>query len=215
MKPKEIVNEELQGILLGLSDIIETIDISKIRQIPRDETADEWCGEEFRKHIINKGTSHDGFPDMLLGTNLEYGKFCYDGENRVDIVQRMESHVTDLCTWSGAHRRALTAVYPPGGFISWHNNANAPGYNVLFTWSQEGDGQWEHVDPDTREHIVIPDKKGWQCKFGYYGTYQEPESLLYHCARTNCLRATVAFVFNADDRGKSMAEMLLEEIQNA
>jgi hypothetical protein len=215
MNDVKIVNEELKGILNGISDIIQSVDIDLIRQIPRDENAEDWCSEDYRKYIVSKGREHEGYPEMLLGAGLQFGEFEYEGDGKLPIITGMEKCVTELCTWSGAHRRALSALYPPGGFISWHNNANAGGYNVLFTWSQNGDGQWEHIQPNTGEHIVIPDVKGWQCKFGYYGRYDEPNFLLYHCARTNCLRATVAFVFNADERGKSMAEMLIEDIQNA
>jgi hypothetical protein len=214
MNPVDIVNSELKDILERISRIVQSIDPDKVRQIPRDETPEEWCGEDYRKHIISKGRGHEGFPEMLAAACLEPGKFIYDGEERTRILQDMESCIAELCSWAGAHRRALTAIYLPGGFISWHNNANAHGYNVLFTWSEEGDGQWEHIEPVTGEHVVIPDVKGWQCKYGYYGTYDEPEHVLYHAAKTNCLRCTVAFVFNGNRTGKNMAEMLIDEIRN-
>lgn len=215
MNDVKLVNEELKGILDQISTLVHKVEIDKVRQIPRDESADEWCSESYRKHIMQKGASHKGYPEMLCGASLEYCKFIYEGEDRLELIEESERLITELCGWSGAHNRALTAIYPPGGFISWHNNANAWGYNVLFTWSQEGDGQWEHIEPTTGEHIIIPDVKGWQCKFGYYGSYSEPDKLLYHAARTNCLRTTVAFMFNGDERGKRMAEMLIEEIQTA
>ena len=214
MHPVPIENEELKDILTRISSVSEQVDFSKVRQIPRNETADEWCNEDYRKHIMNKGSDHDGYPEMLLGAGLEPDKFIYDDKDvQLRMTGEMESLIAELCSWSGARHRALTAIYPPGGFISWHNNANASGFNVLFTWSQEGDGQWEHIDPVTGEHVIIPDVKGWQCKFGYYGHYGEPDKVLYHAARTNCLRATVAFVFTGDETGKKMSEMLIEEIQ--
>lgn len=216
MHPVPIVNEELKGILDKISVLTQQVEFDKVRQIPRNETADEWCNEQYRKHIMSKGAAHDGYPEMLLGCNIEPGKFIYDDKSeQFRLCEEMERSIEELGSWSGARNRALTAIYPPGGFIGWHNNANASGYNVLFTWSLEGDGQWEHIDPTTGEHVIIPDVKGWQCKFGYYGSYREPDKILYHSARTNCLRATVAFVFNGDDRGRQMSEMLIEEIQTA
>ena len=131
------------------------------------------------------------------------------------ITGMPEELVNEVCMFLGAHRKALSMVYPPGGFIGWHNNANAGGYNIIFTWSEKGDGQWEHIDPITKEHVVIPDVEGWQCKYGYYGTYDEYDKILYHAARTNCLRSTIAFVFNSDETGKRMAEHVVEEIQTA
>ena len=215
MNTAEIKNEELKEILNRISENTQRVDFDKVRQIPRNETADEWCNDEYKRHIINKGSAHDGYPEMLLGCSLEPGKFFYDGSDALQLIEESERAIKDLCAWSGAHHRALTAIYPPGGFIGWHNNANASGYNILFTWSLEGDGQWEHIEPSTGEHVIIPDVEGWQCKYGYYGSYREPDKLLYHAARTNCLRTTVAFVFNGDERGKSMAEMLIEEIETA
>ncbi len=35
MNPKEMVNEELKEILSGISELIESVDISKVRQIPQ------------------------------------------------------------------------------------------------------------------------------------------------------------------------------------
>lgn len=215
MNDVKLVNEELKCILDQISTLVQKVEMDKVRQIPRDESADEWCSDSYRKHIMQKGAEHEGFPEVLLGACVEHGKFVYDGTDKLELIEESERLIAELCSWSGAQSRALTAIYPPGGFISWHNNANAWGYNVLFTWSQEGDGQWEHIEPTTGEHIIIPDVKGWQCKFGYYGHYGEPDKVLYHAARTNCLRTTVAFVFNGDERGKSMAEMLIEEIQTA
>ena len=49
-------------------------------------------------------------------------------------------------------------MYPPGGYISWHNNANASAYNLIFTWSETGDGYFKYIDGETKEEIVIKDK---------------------------------------------------------
>ena len=62
--------------------------------------------------------------------------------------------------------------------------------------------------------MVIKDVPGWQCKYSYYGSYDDGlDKVLYHCAHTNCLRVTFAFVFNRDVTGRRMAEMLIEEIE--
>lgn len=215
MNPVEIKNPELLEILEEITKNVKRVDFSKVRQIPREEKAEDWTSEEYLKHIIWKGREHDGYPEMLLGTDIASDdKFTYDDPvEKFQIMTSMQKCISDLCSWSGARNNALSAVYPPGGFIGWHNNANAPGFNVLFTWSENGDGQWEHIDPVTKEHVVIPDVKGWQCKYGYYGPYDEPDKVLYHAAKTNCLRTTVAFIFNGDETGKKMCDMLIEEIE--
>ena len=37
--------------------------------------------------------------------------------------------------------------YPKDGYIAWHNNWNVPGYNVLFTYTETGNGYWRHINP--------------------------------------------------------------------
>lgn len=215
MQSVEIKNTELFEILEEIVETIKTVDFSKVRQIPREENAEDWTNEEYLKHIMWKGSQHDGYPEMLLAVDISSEeKLTYDDAvGKSKITSSAQKFIANLCSWSGARNNALCAIYPPGGFIGWHNNANAGGYNVLFTWSETGDGQWEHIDPVTKEHVVIPDVKGWQCKYGYYGTYDEPDKVLYHAAKTNCLRTTVAFIFNGDETGKKMCDMLIEEIE--
>ena len=45
-------------------------------------------------------------------------------------------------------------MYPPGGYISWHNNANASAYNLVFTWSESGNGYFKYIDGETKKEIV-------------------------------------------------------------
>ena len=46
-------------------------------------------------------------------------------------------------------------------------------YNLVFTWSETGDGQFQYMDTKTGETVVMKDRKGWQCKAGYFGSYGE------------------------------------------
>ena len=101
------------------------------------------------------------------------------------------------------------------GFISWHNNANASAYNLIFTWSETGDGYFKYIDGYTGDEIVIPDKKGWQCKAGYFGAYnEEPEKLVYHTASTDCWRITVSYIFNREEMSLGLQEDVIEEIKS-
>ena len=215
MNTATIRNEELLKILNNISELIKSIDLENVRNYPKDEIVENWVSEDYLNTILRQGRDHVGFPEMIRGFQLAPEHFSYtDLSRQIQICKEAEKNTNDLCSWTGAHRRALSCVYPPGGFISWHNNHNASGYNVLFTWSDTGEGQWEHIDPVSKEHVIIKDIPGWQCKYGYYGSWDDgPEKLLYHAARTECLRTTVAFVFNRDESGKRMAEMLIEEIE--
>ena len=66
-----------------------------------------------------------------------------------------------------------------------------------------------------KQMVRIDDVPGWQCKYGYYGSYIEgKEKVLYHAAATNCWRMTIAFVFNKEEGGRKMSEMLVEDLQS-
>lgn len=211
-----IRNTELLDILNRHVDIAKKVDLKKVR-VPEMDHVDmqEWVSKEYLDKIVYDYRDHNGYPRMLYGFELAADKFRYrDIEVEAQITKEYEEVCEELTSFLGVHRRALSCVYPPGGFISWHNNANASGYNVIFTWSENGDGQWEHIDPITKEHVIIKDVPGWQCKYGYYGSYDDGlDKVLYHCAHTNCLRMTFGFVFNRDETGRKMAEMLIQEIE--
>ena len=216
MNTAVVRNPDILEILNKQSDLVKRLDLEKVNwtngaNIDRDY----YVSHEYCDKIRYMGAGHLGFPEASKGVELSEGRFNYNGDNKLGIEKEALDIGTELHQYLGAYTKALHMVYPPGGFIGWHNNANAPGYNILFTWSETGDGYWEHIDPKTGELVRIPDIAGWQCKYGYYGTYDEPERLCYHAASTNCLRTTVAYVFNADERGKMMAEMVVEEIETA
>ena len=116
-----------------------------------------------------------------------------------------------LCT----KHNALCVMYPPGGYISWHNNANASAYNLVFTWSETGDGYFKYIDGETKEEIVMQDVSGWQCKASYFGAYDEPaHKLVYHTASTDCWRITVSYIFNREELSLGIQEDVIEEIKS-
>lgn len=180
-----------------------------------------WVGDDYVRQVINQGTDHEGFPDSFYGYELSTHRKGHEFfSNNADPMTRKEKTADlafmnqDLMAWLGVRHNALTAYYPPGGYISWHNNANAPAYNLLFTWSENGNGQFNYVDPVSKDIVVMPDVEGWQCKAAYFGHYQEPERLFYHSAKTDCWRITVSFTFDTSDLSEVLREDLLEEISS-
>ena len=77
--------------------------------------------------------------------------------------------------------------YPPGGYMSWHDNRNAPGYNILITWSEKGDGFFRYYDMDKNTIETMLDRPGWTAKVGYYGgvsdTCVDVENVVPHCCK--------------------------------
>jgi hypothetical protein len=181
---------------------------------------DYFTGDEYFKTIKDMGTKHDGFPEVIVAHSFSYHNLKYannvdshkiNGELQEHLIGLIGKIQQELCL----RRNALWAIYPPGGYISWHNNANAPAYNIVFTYSETGDGEWRHWDTHKNEFVVIPDKKGWQCKAGYFGAYADPkETLLYHTAKNgeSGLRMTIAFTLSKDEMSIGLQDDIIEDI---
>ena len=178
-----------------------------------------WVGDDYLREVINQGTDHEGFPDSMHGYEVSVHRkghefFTRDAAPvfRKEKTAELSTMMKNLIDWLGVRHNALTAFYPPGGYISWHNNANASAYNLIFSWSETGNGYFKYVDPETKEVVKMKDHSGWQCKAAYFGHYGEPERLFYHAASTDCWRITVSFTFDTSDLSELFREDLLEEI---
>ena len=180
------------------------------------EHMDYYTDQEFLNKVIAQGENHKGFPDVMLSyTGLMPFKLGEEkpmktpmGQAFVDASSKLNSRLMEVLS---ARVNTLNTVYPPGGFISWHNNANASGYNILFSWSETGDGCFKYWDIKKQEIITMQDVPGWQCKMGYFGPYFKPDTVCYHSAKTNCWRISVAYVFaEADNFWKEV----IEDIEN-
>jgi hypothetical protein len=178
-----------------------------------------WAGEKHLNEILEQGYRHEGFPDSVYGYELSIHRkdhefFTRDAHPsfRKETTAHLAWMNQELIGWLGVRNNALTCWYPPGGFISWHNNANAPAYNLIFTWSETGDGHFQYLDPVSKEIVTMKDHAGWQCKAAYFGHYDEPERLFYHAASTDCWRFTVSFMMNTSTLSEEIREDLIEDI---
>jgi len=204
----DILNE-YKDILLKREEGDDTPLIAK--EIPiahKDEEADPWINDEYMHDIIKMGRSHDGFPKVLKG----FSGLKHEGNDMRGKVIKDASRVlnTKLMEFLSCRNNALNACYPPGGFISWHNNANAKGYNIIITYSETGDGWFDYWDIEKQERVRIQDKPGWQAKMTYFGPYDNPDKICYHAAYTDCYRITVAFVF---DEADEFWEEVIEDLE--
>ena len=182
--------------------------------------ADWFTGEDYFKQIKSMGVAHGGFPEVVVSHGFGIGQLNFAKDKTAtgkvpEVTLRQNEFLQKIQTTFNLKRNALFAVYPPGGYISWHNNANASAFNCVFTWSETGDGWWKHWDNEKKEMVTIPDKKGWQCKVGYFGAYEDPpEKLVYHTARNgeSGLRMTVAFVLDRSEMALGMQDWIIEDI---
>lgn len=175
-----------------------------------DDKREDYITDEYLNKIMNMGSSHDGYP-----MSIKCHSFRDVPDKNPEILPYFKKKIdlsTELGSVLGSKHNALFAVYPPGGYISWHNNSNASSYNVILTWSETGDGYWKHVDPYTKKQVVVQDKPGWQAKGFYFGSYEDdPNKLVYHMASTDCWRMTVSFVW--DRYNKQFWEDCIDELE--
>ena len=194
MQTFEIKNPRVLSILENIRYLYrDKYDPSKTNR-KLDEVDDPYyVSSEYRDYIVSLGTEHDGSPATAKSYPIKPEHYMGDDPNYAVDFARMDSEIkTEL----GLKLNALSQLYPPTGYISWHTNANAPGYNLIFTWSETGDGWFKYLDKYGRE-VTLQDKQGWTLKAGYFGTYEEKKEC-YHAAYTDCWRMTHSFVLGND-----------------
>jgi len=212
-------NTEVLDSLNEYKDFIMNNNIEKYLHLQcydKKKYIDYYTGPDYLKKILSQGENHQGLPEAILSyTGLIPAK---PGEKKINKTSMEQAFTnaslklnSNLMEILAAKTNTLNTVYPPGGFISWHNNANASGYNILFSWSENGKGSFSYWDLKTQKIVTIPDVPGWQCKMGYFGSYDDPETLCYHSAKTECWRISVAYVFNEAD---SFWKEVINDIEN-
>ena len=219
----EIKNPEVIEVLNDYSEYIsERFHSGHMNKTLRinclEHTRDRWLADDYRERIMQRHRAHDGFPESMRcfhGTmpSADHKIVSDDYNSALEYRNKAIEVNQNLMTILSAKRNTLCTTYPPGGWISWHNNANASGYNILFTWSENGNGWFDYWDMEKKERVRVQDVPGWQCKMGYFGSYDEgEEKLCYHAASTDCLRITVAYVFGqADHFWKDVVEDISSE----
>lgn len=158
---------------------------------------DYYISDHFRDYVIGLGTNHEGAAEHSYAYKVKPKNLKDEtqiDEYKVDWLTLDGKIKTEL----GLNYSALSMMYPPNGYIGWHNNADASSYNLVFTYSETGNGWFKFVDPLTGLVRELPDKKGWSLKAGYFGNYNEPEHIYYHAAWTGCWRMTLSYVLGKD-----------------
>jgi len=181
--------------------------IQKILEPQREKlrSGERSASPEFLQSMNHE--QHDGLPGDFVGINLNWailqkhvGQFdsAFIKEAR-EMSDQLDSELQNIL---GAKVCALKMFYPAGGYIQWHTNWDAPGYNVIFTHSEKGLGYWRHVDstgatsvsPQMKNLVHVDDPKGWHCKVGYFGKKTEPDRVVWHAAFTAERRLTLSYI---------------------
>jgi len=225
LKHVPINNPELLEILDGYTKLHTLEGFEDKVHLSASEHARQrpyWVGDNHRHEIISQGTRHEGFPEQLVGYNLKLGErnhqiFTKDADPvfKRDLTKNLADLNDKMMNFLSVRNNALCAIYPPGGLISWHNNANAAAFNLIFTWSEFGEGCFKYIHPVTKEEVVCEDEAGqWTCKAAYFGHYGEDDKLLYHAADTDNWRTTVSYTFNTEQASEEFREMVIADISS-
>ena len=154
------------------------------------DNGEYYCSREYLNDAMSR--EHAGFPDAYYNSSISNA--FEKNPNKWKFF--FEYYKYEFPPEIGAKHNALLNYYPPGGFIGWHTNWNASAYQMLFTYSLDGNGYFNYLDNKTNEIVTIPDKKGWQCRWFYFGEKNDPDNHCWHSAYTSCDRFTMAVKFD-------------------
>ena len=187
---------------------------AKLMFSPSDAKVDgeKYLTEEYlSKHMADP--DHKGFPVEHCSFPIQRGM-----EDDPLLEEIYKFSCNDFISDLGANSSAVFLFYPPGGFVGWHTNQNNSGYQFIFSYSENGDGYFQHYDQQAKKIIVTKDQPGWRCHYHHFG--KEPEDHCWHSAYTNEPRITICVLFrwwdkpHMKDQVLAMKDQLIEEIQS-
>jgi len=212
-----MTNTTIQKILSNLTEAVfqnqEVLDELESRCVlhvdghPRKDTESEFPGlkgysNEYLYKALECPTDQYCFPRCAYGldTTLVRTKSIYWNKIASPFLKR-------IVNYTGSPSNALTMFYPKKGFIGWHHNGNAAGYNFLMTYSLDGDGYFKYYNQHTDEFTVLQDVPGWNFRFGYYPDIRyEKDNVFWHTAYTERPRLTIGWVVKHREIWKSLLE---------
>lgn len=187
---------------------------SDLRGVPVGE-GKKYTEPEHLYEMLQHPENHIGFPEHAYGFQVSHG-----ATHRPDIFEPLKLYTkNELVRIFGAFGNSLTSYYPPKGYVGWHTNWNAFGYQIILTWSESGDGYFTYYDKKNDKFIKHDDVKGWQARWYRFGRQDEPEHHCWHAAWTECPRFTLAFKFPyrnvSEEQAYEAIQMFIEDLETA
>lgn len=183
-------NPELMEILDPFTKWFFKKNKSKIRLKGEADTDEEYTSAQYLIDMKKK-TDLTGYPEKCYGVDIGSQIESVPKSWRKNIMQ-LDS---DLNIFFGSAFSAVKMYYPAGGYMGWHCNANCPGYNIIMSYTERGKGWFRYQEPNTGMVRTLQDEPGWNAKVAYFGSWEEQDKQVWHCARSNKdQRLTLAYV---------------------
>lgn len=213
MNPIKLKNQTLIKLLSNITkefyseQVVSLLSSGNYKREDEDIPNINSCSEEYFIKARTFPIELYAFPRSAIGVNNDTLL-----PKNYDSFDNIRKKLLLVGNFLGTHQVALSMLYPDNGYIGWHHNGNAPGYNILFTYSQDGDGYFKYYDYKTESFVTINDNPGWNAKVGYYPDEKiQPEKVFWHCAETKLRRITIAFVVKNKKLWENMIENVCED----
>ena len=198
----DIKDPDLIELLEELNNWFDSTDKSLFKFSGKPDHEDYYTSEEYFETINQE--IHVGYPEVSYVVDYNDMKSTpLEWRDKIVGFSRKFKNILSSPAF------AANLYYPSGGYMGWHNNHNASGYNILLSYAKNGDGFFRYKDPKTLQTITIEDKPRWTAKVGYYGSKDEKDKIYWHCARAYEDRLTLGFIIP----NESMWKMMIDDIQ--
>lgn len=137
----------------------------------------------------------NNYLNACMASNIE-NYHCAEYENAINLGKKqdvtIDTFTKRLKHYLNVNKMDSLALYPKRAKLSWHHNANSPGYHLLFIYSIDGNGYFKHMDHD-KNLITLPDPKGWSCQLNYFTDPAVESPLIWHCVWSENYRLSTSF----------------------
>lgn len=154
------------------------------------------ASDEYLYEALKLSPQEFGFPRKVSGLSALRG---YQNQTNISF-EEYNKIGKKIATFLGAPKNAVAMLYPENGYMGWHHNGNAPGYNILLTYNTTGNGSFDYWTREKNEIIEMKDAVGWSVKVGRFPGYKDGvDKLFWHRARTQSPRITIAWIIDQKD----------------
>lgn len=144
--------------------------------------------EDDQSKIVNISPNHD---NVTVSTK----------DRKLSIWKNPPVELVQSCRDIGGRGPSGNWIYGPGDYQGWHTNSDVLGQRLYISWASEDkkSGMRFYVNDAI---IDSPDNKGWNIRL-----FNPP---VWHMVYSNCIRASIGFIFNPDISEEKLQSVCLK-----